>query len=244
MLEIRHLTKIYGNSFKAVDDVSLIINDGEIFAFIGPNGAGKTTTIKSVVGLHDYNSGEIFFNGVNIKNDMISFKKTLAYIPDNPELYENLTGYQFLNFIGDIYNIDKNQRIADIQKYADIFGISSNLGDLISSYSHGMRQKLSLISAFIRHPKLFILDEPFVGLDPKASHDVKVIMKEMCANGTSVFFSTHVLEVAEKLCDRVAIIKDGRIVAYGKMEDIKGDKSLEEVFLSVATDKAENEEIK
>ena len=234
MLIIKNLVKIYGGDFKAVDDISLTINDGEIFGFIGPNGAGKTTTIKSIMGLIKYNSGAIYFDDKNIKDDEMGFKRIVAYIPDNPELYNNLTGIQFLNFISDVYNLEVNKRNEDIAYYSDLFGIQSNLGDLISSYSHGMKQKLSLISAFIRHPKLLILDEPFVGLDPKAAFDVKEIMKKMCQEGSSVFFSTHVLEVAEKLCDRVAIIKNGKIVAYGRMEDVKGDQSLEDVFLEIA----------
>lgn len=234
MLIIKNLVKIYGGDFKAVDDISLTINDGEIFGFIGPNGAGKTTTIKSIMGLIKYNSGAIYFDDKNIKEDEMGFKRIVAYIPDNPELYNNLTGIQFLNFISDVYNLEVNKRNEDIAYYSDLFGIQSNLGDLISSYSHGMKQKLSLIAAFIRHPKLLILDEPFVGLDPKAAFDVKEIMKKMCQEGSSVFFSTHVLEVAEKLCDRVAIIKNGKIVAYGRMEDVKGDQSLEDVFLEIA----------
>ncbi len=235
MLVIKNLEKIYGGDFKAVDDISFTINDGEIFGFIGPNGAGKTTTIKSIMGLIKYNKGNIYFDDKNIKDNEIEFKKQVAYIPDNPELYNNLTGIQFLNFIADIYNISNEERNKDIEYYSNLFGIQSNLGDLISSYSHGMKQKLSLISAFIRHPKLLILDEPFVGLDPKAAFDVKEIMKKMCEEGNSVFFSTHVLEVAEKICDRVAIIKNGKLVAYGRMEDVKGDQSLEDVFLEIAT---------
>ena len=187
MLEIRNLVKTYGTSFRAVDDLSITINDGEIFAFIGPNGAGKTTTIKSIMGLLEYDSGAILFNGMNVKDHMMEFKKQTAYIPDNPDLYDNLTGIQFLNFIGDIYDMPLAERKNDIQKYASLFEISENLGDLISSYSHGMKQKLAVISALIRHPKLLILDEPFVGLDPKAAHDVKEIMQEMCAQGTSIF---------------------------------------------------------
>ena len=234
MLIINNLVKTYGQNFRAVDQISLKINDGEIFAFIGPNGAGKTTTIKCIVGLHDYDSGNISFNGIDNRMDALKFKSLFAYIPDNPDLYDNLTGLQFLNFIGDIYNIPKDKRQEDILLYSKKFGIDSNLGDLIQSYSHGMKQKLSLIGAFMRHPKLLILDEPFVGLDPKASFDVKEIMKDMCKQGSSVFFSTHVLEVAEKLCDHVAIINKGKIVAQGTMEEVKGDKSLEDVFLSIA----------
>lgn len=234
MLEIKNLVKTYGTNFRAVDDLSLIVNDGEIFGYIGPNGAGKTTTIKSVMGLINFDSGFITFNGLDVKKYPLEVKKQIAYIPDNPDIYDNLTGLQYLNFIADVYNIPLDARQADIKKYADLFEISSNLGDMISSYSHGMKQKLSLISAFIRHPKLLILDEPFVGLDPKAAFEVKEIMRQMCAEGASVFFSTHVLEVAEKLCDRVGIIKQGKLVAYGKMEDVKGNQSLEEVFLEIA----------
>lgn len=235
MLTVKNLVKIYGEGFRAVDDISFTINDGEIFGFIGPNGAGKTTTIKSIVGLIKYNYGNIYFDGKNILDDELDFKRKVVYIPDNPELYNNLTGIQFLNFVSDVYQIGTEARYKDIEYYSNLFGIKENLGDLISTYSHGMKQKLSLISAFIRHPKLLILDEPFVGLDPKAAFDVKEIMKKMCSEGSSVFFSTHVLEVAEKLCNRVAIIKNGKIVSYGRMEDVKGDKSLEDVFLDIAT---------
>lgn len=234
MLEISNLVKIYNGDFRAVDDVSLTIGDGEIFGFIGPNGAGKTTTIKSVVGLIEFEGGIISFDGLDVAKNRNKVKAKIAYIPDNPEIYDNLTGIQYLNFIGDICSLDKDARLKDIEKYADMFGITKNLGDLVSSYSHGMKQKLALISAFIRHPKLLILDEPFVGLDPKASHDVKEVMKNMCEEGNSVFFSTHVLEVAEKLCDKVAIINHGKIVASGTMEEVKGSSSLEEVFLSIA----------
>jgi len=235
MLVIKNLVKIYGKDFKAIDDVNLVINDGEIFGFIGPNGAGKTTTIKCIMGLLKFDKGEITFNGLDAVKDNYEVKKQVTYIPDNPDLYDNLTGIQFLNFISDIYSLETNKKNEDIKKYSSLFGIEENLGDQISSYSHGMKQKLSLISAFIRHPKLLILDEPFVGLDPKASHDVKEIMREMCKDGCSVFFSTHVLEVAEKLCDRVAIIKDGKIRACGIVEDVKGEQSLEDVFLEIAT---------
>ena len=237
MLEISNLVKIYNGEFRAVDDVSLTIGDGEIFGFIGPNGAGKTTTIKSVVGLIEFEGGTIRFDGLDVAKNRNKVKAKIAYIPDNPEIYDNLTGIQYLNFVGDICGLEKDARIKDIEKYADMFGITKNLGDLVSSYSHGMKQKLALISAFIRHPKLLILDEPFVGLDPKASHDVKEVMKNMCEEGNSVFFSTHVLEVAEKLCDKVAIINHGKIVASGTMEEVKGSSSLEEVFLSIANTK-------
>ena len=233
MLEIRGLEKTYGGTKKAVDNIDLSINDGEIFGFIGHNGAGKTTTIKCVVGILPFEKGEIYIDGKNIKNNALECKKITAYIPDNPDLYELLTGIQYLNFISDLYSISGDDRRTRIDKYANLFGLSSNLGDLIQSYSHGMKQKLALISALIRQPKLLILDEPFVGLDPKAAHEVKEVMKEMCASGTSIFFSTHVLEVAEKLCDKVAIIKEGRIMTTGTMEEVKGDKSLEDVFLEL-----------
>jgi ABC-2 type transport system ATP-binding protein len=233
MLEIKNLSKTYSGGKLAVDDISLSIGSGEIFGFIGPNGAGKTTTIKCVVGILDFEKGEILVDGKSIKKQPIECKQVVAYIPDNPDLYEQLTGIQYLNFICDIYRISAKDRNEDITKYSDLFEIKKNLGDLISSYSHGMKQKLALISALVRKPKLLILDEPFVGLDPKASFSVKEIMKEMCANGASVFFSTHVLEVAEKLCDHVAIIQKGKIVAYGTMEEVRGDQSLEEVFLEL-----------
>ena len=231
MLKIERLTKIYQKNKKAVDNITLEIKDGEIFGFIGHNGAGKTTTLKCCVGILNFEEGEITLDGLSIKKDPVDFKKQIAYIPDNPDLYEQLTGIQYLNFISDIYEI--NERNEMIEKYSDIFEIKDVLGNMISSYSHGMKQKLALTSAIIRKPKLLILDEPFVGLDPKASFQVKEIMKEMCKEGTSIFFSTHVLEVAEKICDHVAIIKDGKIVAYGTMDEIKGDKSLEAVFMEL-----------
>ena len=232
MLVIKNLKKNYGNT-EVLHGVNLEINDGEIFGFIGHNGAGKTTTIKCVCGILDFTDGEILIDGINIKQDPIGAKKILAYIPDNPDMYELLTGIQYLNFICDIYKIDSKTRKQEIEKYAKTFEILNNLGDMIQTYSHGMKQKLAIISALIRKPKLLILDEPFVGLDPKASHTVKELMKEMCNNGSSVFFSTHVLEVAEKLCDKVAIIKKGDIIATGTMEEVKGDKSLEDVFLEL-----------
>jgi len=236
MLKITNLSKTYENGKKAVDDVSLTIESGEIFAFIGHNGAGKTTTIKCAVGLLEFEKGEILIDNMSIKENPIACKQITAYIPDNPDIYQSLTGIQFLNFIADIYKIPKDIRNKDIARYANLYEITKNLGDLISSYSHGMKQKLILISALIRHPKLLILDEPFVGLDPKASHATKELMKEMCENeGASVFFSTHVLEVAEKLCDKVAIIKNGKIVAMGPMDEIRGDKTLEDVFLELET---------
>mgnify|MGYP003293393125 CR=1 FL=1 len=236
MLEITGLTKTYPGGKKALTDVNLSIADGEIFGFIGHNGAGKTTTIKSVVGILTYDSGRILVNGMDIKEKPMECKQITAYIPDNPDLYEMLTGIQYLNFISDIYKIDKNKRTEIITKYADMFEITKNLGDVISTYSHGMKQKLALISALIRNPKLLILDEPFVGLDPKAAFLVKETMKDLCNNGTSIFFSTHVLEVAEKLCDKIAIIKDGKIIATGTVEEVKGDKSLEDVFLELANE--------
>lgn len=233
LLEIKNLTKIYSKNIKAANDVSLMIKKGEIFGFIGHNGAGKTTTIKCVVGLLDYNNGEILFEGRNIKEFPLEYKKQIAYIPDNPDLYEYLSGLQYLNFVCDIYGISKNERLKDIKKYSEMFDIELNLKDLISTYSHGMKQKLALISALVRHPKLLILDEPFVGLDPKAAYDLKVVMKEMCNEGCSIFFSTHVLEVAEKLCDKIAIIKKGEIIVCGDVDIVKGDTSLENVFLEL-----------
>jgi ABC-2 type transport system ATP-binding protein len=233
MLKIRNLSKTYPKGKKAVDNISLDIRPGEIFGFIGHNGAGKTTTIKCIAGILDFEEGEIYVNGKSIQEDPVACKQVMAYIPDNPDLYEQMTGVQFLNFICDIYGISEEQRNREINKYAEVLGIKGNLGDTISTYSHGMKQKLALISALARKPKLMVLDEPFVGLDPKASYDVKQIMREMCNFGSSVFFSTHVLEVAEKLCDHVAIIKDGKIVAYGTMEEVKGDNSLEDVFLEL-----------
>jgi ABC-2 type transport system ATP-binding protein len=233
MLEIKNLSKTYSGGKLAVDDVSFSIGDGEIFGFIGHNGAGKTTTLKSVVGILDFEKGDIFINGKSIKTNPLECKQQIAYIPDNPDLYEQLTGIQYLNFICDIYRVSSSDRNESISKLAELFEIKKNLGDLISSYSHGMKQKLALISALVRKPKLLVLDEPFVGLDPKAAFSVKELMKEMCAQGSSVFFSTHVLEVAEKLCHRVAIIQKGKIVANGTMEEVKGNKSLEDVFLEL-----------
>lgn len=233
MLEIINFSKAYKNGKKAVNNISLKVNDGEIFAFIGHNGAGKTTTIKSIVGILEFEEGDILIDGISIKKDPIGCKKNIAYIPDNPDIYESLTGIQYLNFITDIFNVSKNDRENSIKYYADKFEITNFLGDLISSYSHGMKQKLVLISALLHKPKLLILDEPFVGLDPKASHLLKEEMKTLCRNGVSIFFSTHVLEVAEKLCDKVAIIKDGVIVSQGKMEAVKGNSSLEDIFMEL-----------
>ncbi len=232
MLKIEHLVKSYGEK-KAVDDLTLHILPGEIYGFIGHNGAGKTTTIKSVVGIQNYDSGEIFINGVNIKDDPIGCKKITAYIPDNPDLYEFMSGVQYLSFIGSVFGITQEAMKERIEKYADLFEIKADLGAAIGQYSHGMKQKLALISALIHEPKLVVLDEPFVGLDPKASHILKGIMREICDRGGSIFFSTHVLEVAEKLCDKIAIIKGGKLVRSGTMEEVKGDESLEEVFLDL-----------
>ena len=232
MLEIKNLTKIYG-SHKAVDNLSLHIKAGEIYGFIGHNGAGKTTTLKSAVGILQFDEGEILIDGTSVKQDPIACKKKIAYIPDNPDLYEFMTGIGYLNFVADIFEVDAIKRKELIEKYAKVFEITDNLSQSISSYSHGMKQKLAVISALIHSPKLIIMDEPFVGLDPKASHELKGIMREMCNNGSAIFFSTHVLEVAEKLCDKVAIIKDGKLIKSGTMDEVKGDSSLESVFLEL-----------
>ncbi|WP_195971124.1 ABC transporter ATP-binding protein [Clostridium thermobutyricum] len=236
MLEIKNFSKSYLKGKKAVDNVNLTIQDGEIFGFIGHNGAGKTTTIKSIVGILKVEEGDILINGLSIIKNPKECKKIMAYVPDNPDIYENLTGIQYLNFISDVYKISKKDREERIKEYADLFQLTSALGDLISSYSHGMKQKLVIISALIHKPKILILDEPFVGLDPVASHKVKEIMREMCNEEASIFFSTHVLEVAEKLCDKVAIIKNGQIVANGDVKDIIGDSSLEELFMELEED--------
>ncbi|MCI5606892.1 MAG: ABC transporter ATP-binding protein [Treponema sp.] len=232
MLEIKNYSKSYGNK-KAADNICLSVDAGDIFGFIGHNGAGKSTTIRAVVGVMDFEEGEIFIDGHSVKNEPLECKKVTAYIPDNPDLYEHLTGIQYLNFIADVFKIDSENRASLIKKYADMFEITSSLGDPISSFSHGMKQKLAIISALLHNPKLLVLDEPFVGLDPKAALTLKNIMKDLCAKGSAVFFSTHVLEVAEKLCNKIAIIKDGKIVACGKTEELVGDKSLEEVFMEV-----------
>lgn len=236
MLEIKNLTKVYGNNFKAVDNLSLCVNRGEIYGFIGHNGAGKSTTIKAVVGALAFDNGEILIDGISVSKRPLDAKNITAYVPDNPDIYDSLTGIQYLNFIADIFKVSSEKRNELIRKYSALFEIDSNLGDLISSYSHGMKQKLVLVSAFIHQPKLLIMDEPFVGLDPIASHNVKTLMREFCDNGGAIFFSTHVLEVAEKLCDRVGIIKNGQLVAEGKMEDIVGNSSLESVFLGLANE--------
>ena len=237
MLEIKHYSKTYGKGKKAADDVCLTVESGDIYGFIGHNGAGKSTTIRAVVGVLDFTEGEIYIDGHSVKEEPMACKKITAYIPDNPDLYENLTGIQYLNFIADVFGISAAEREKSIKKYADLFEITNSLGDLISSYSHGMKQKVAIISALIHQPKLLVLDEPFVGLDPKASFTLKELMREMCKNGTAVFFSTHVLDVAEKLCNKIAIIKHGRIIASGSMEELTEGHSLEEVFLE-----ADNEE--
>lgn len=234
MLEIKNYTKIYKGGKVAVDHLNLTIEDGDIYGFIGHNGAGKTTTIKAVAGILDFNEGEILIDGKSIKSQPIQCKQEMAYIPDNPDIYEYLTGIKYLNFIADIYGVSKNDREERIKKYGDMFEITGNLGDLISSYSHGMKQKLVLISALIHRPKLLILDEPFVGLDPKASLTLKKLMKEMCREGCAIFFSTHVLEVAQKLCNKIAIIKNGHLVVCGDMDTVLGDSSLEDVFMEVS----------
>lgn len=232
MLRIEHLTKIYGDK-RAVDDLSLHIRPGEIYGFIGHNGAGKTTTIKSCCGILRYDSGEVYIDGISMKEDPIACKKKIAYIPDNPDLYEFMTGIQFLNFVADIFGVSAKDRSERIRRYGDAFELTSDLAQPISAYSHGMKQKLTIISALIHEPGLIIMDEPFVGLDPKASHLLKGIMRDICNGGGAIFFSTHVLEVAEKLCDKVAIIKSGRLIKSGTMEEVKGDTSLEDVFLEL-----------
>lgn len=232
MLRIENLTKTYGDK-KAVDNLSLHIQSGEIYGFIGHNGAGKTTTLKSCCGILQFDQGDIYIDGASIKDKPIECKRKLAYIPDNPDLYEFLSGIKYLNFIADVYGISKQDREGRIKRYADMLELTSDLAQPISAYSHGMKQKLAIISALIHNPKLMIMDEPFVGLDPKASHLLKQLMRDICDRGGAIFFSTHVLEVAEKLCDKVAIIKNGRLVASGSMEEVKGDDSLESVFLEL-----------
>lgn len=232
MLKIKNLTKRYGDKL-AVDNLSLHIMPGEIYGFIGHNGAGKTTTIKACTGILNFEEGDILIDGLSIKEKPLECKKQMAYIPDNPDMYDFMTGIGYLNFIADIFDVPEEVRDELIDKYADAFEIKDNLGQLISEYSHGMKQKLAIISAWIHEPKLVIMDEPFVGLDPKASHILKQMMRKMCDDGGAIFFSTHVLEVAEKLCDKVAIIKGGRLVKAGIMEQVKGDESLESVFLEL-----------
>ena len=232
MLRIEHLTKTYGDK-KAVDDLTLHIQPGEIYGFIGHNGAGKTTTLKSVVGILAFDGGEIYVDGTSVKADPLTCKKKIAYIPDNPDLYEYMTGIQYLNFVADIFGISAEVRRQRIHTYAGAFELTDDLAQPISAYSHGMKQKLAVISALVHDPKLVIMDEPFVGLDPKAAHTLKELMREICDRGGAIFFSTHVLEVAEKLCDKVAIIKNGQLIKSGTMEEVKGDESLESVFLEL-----------
>lgn len=236
MLTISHFTKTYQGGKKAVDDLSLTVESGEIMGFIGHNGAGKTTTLRSVAGILDFEEGDIEIAGFDIKTDSVSAKSITAFLPDNPDLYEFMTGISYLNFIADIYNISGEERTERIKKYADAFQLTGSLGSDISSYSHGMKQKLALISAMIRNPKLLILDEPFVGLDPQAAFTMKTYLREVCDNGGAVIFSTHVLEVAEKLCDKIAIIRGGRLVEVGKTSDVVGKSNLESVFLELASE--------
>ena len=232
MLKINHLTKTYGEK-KAVDDLNLHINPGEIYGFIGHNGAGKTTTLKSVVGILQFDQGEILIDGKSIQTDPLACKREIAYIPDNPDLYDYMTGIKYLNFIADVFGVSAEDRQTRICKYADFFELTADLAQPIAAYSHGMKQKLAIIAAWLHQPKLIVMDEPFVGLDPKASHLLKEMMRDICDAGGAIFFSTHVLEVAEKLCDKVAIIKGGKLVRSGTMEQVKGDDSLEEVFLEL-----------
>ena len=232
MLRIENLTKTYGEK-RAVDNLSLHIEPGEIYGFIGHNGAGKTTTLKAVVGILQFDKGEVFIKGESIRKNPLACKQKIAYIPDNPDLYEFMTGIKFLNFIADIFGVPEEKRQERIRKYADLFEMTENLAQPIASYSHGMKQKLAIISAWIHEPKLIIMDEPFVGLDPKAAHILKQMMREICDEGGAIFFSTHVLEVAEKLCDKVAIIRNGQLIQSGTMQEVKGDDSLEEVFLEL-----------
>lgn len=235
MLEINHYTKRYGDK-KAVDDLTLHIAPGEIYGFIGHNGAGKTTTLKACAGILQFDEGGIKIGGINIKDDPLACKKITAYIPDNPDLYDFMSGIKYLNFIADIFEVGEKERAERIKKYADMFEITPDLSQPIASYSHGMKQKLALISAWIHEPKLIIMDEPFVGLDPKASHLLKGMMRSVCDNGGAIFFSTHVLEVAQKLCDKVAIIKGGKLIRSGTMDEVRGDDSLEDVFLELEDD--------
>ena len=233
VLEIRHFGKTYGNGKRAAENVNLVVQPGEIYGFIGHNGAGKTTTIRAAVGVLDFIEGDILINGHSVKTEPVLCKSQTAYIPDNPDIYEFLTGMQYLNYMGDVFRVDAGTRKQRIMRYSELLGMTGDLGDLIGNYSHGMKQKIVLIGAFLHEPKLLVLDEPFVGLDPEASYHLKEMMKELCAKGSAIFFSTHVLDVAEKLCHKVAIIKAGRIIASGTMEEVKGSGSLEEAFLEV-----------
>ncbi len=239
MLRIENLSKSYGEK-KAVDNVSLHIKAGEIYGFIGHNGAGKTTTLKACCGILGFEEGEIYVDGVSVRENPLECKRKIAYIPDNPDLYGFMTGIQYLQFIGDIFEVPAKVRKERIAKYAELFNLTADLGELISAYSHGMKQKLALISALIHKPRLMIMDEPFVGLDPKAAHQVKELMRKMCDEGCAIFFSTHVLEVAEKLCDKVAVIQGGKIIKEGTMDEVKGDSSLEKVFLGLEEKDAES----
>ena len=234
MLIINNVTKKYGNGLTANDNISLTINDGEIYGFIGPNGAGKSTLIKSIVGLHSFDFGEIILDDITLKTNPLEYKRKIAYIPDNPDLYENVRAINYLNFIADVFKIAKDKRIALIEKYANIFEIKDSLNMPIKTFSHGMKQKLAIIGALIHEPKLLVLDEPFVGLDPKSSHNLKLLMQELMNKGSIIFFSSHVLEVVEKLCDHVCIIKNGEIIKDGTVEEVVGDQSLEDVFLELA----------
>lgn len=233
VLEIKNYSKVYSGNKKAVDSLNLSVKAGEIHAFIGHNGAGKTTTIRAVVGIMDFDEGEILINGYSVKDEPVKCKSMTAYIPDNPDLYDYITGIQYLNYMCDMFSVSAKERVQRIQKYADVLKLTDSLGDLISSYSHGMKQKLALTGAFIHSPQLLVLDEPFVGLDPEASFYLKKIMRELCDAGTAIFFSTHVLEVAEKLCDKVTIINNGKLIESGTMEEIKGSHSLEDIFMEV-----------
>ena len=235
MLDIQHLTKTYGEK-KAVDDLTLHIAPGEIYGFIGHNGAGKTTTLKAVVGILQFDSGDITIGGRSIKTEPLACKREIAYIPDNPDLYDYMTGIKYLHFIADVFGVDAQTRQERIRRYADTFELTDDLAQPIAAYSHGMKQKLAIIAAWLHDPRLIVMDEPFVGLDPKAAHTLKGMMRQVCDNGGAIFFSTHVLEVAEKLCDKVAIIKGGRLIRSGTMEEVKGDDSLEEVFLELEED--------
>lgn len=233
MLEIKNVSKTYKKStVKAIDHIQITIEDGDIYGFVGPNGAGKSTTIKCVTGILDFEDGDILLDGVSIKKNALECKRSMAYVPDNPDIYENLSGIDYINFICDIYGV-KEERKDLIHHYADLFGIKDRLADSIKNYSHGMKQKVVLIAAIVHKPKLLVLDEPFVGLDPKAAYDLKEIMKELCSQGTMIFFSSHVLEVVEKLCNKIAIIKEGKIISSGTIEEVKGDTSLEDVFLEL-----------
>ena len=236
ILEIKNFSKTYKGNKKAVDNLCITVEAGDIYGFIGHNGAGKSTTIKSVVGVLEFTEGEIYIDGHSVKKEPMECKSITAYIPDNPDIYEFLTGIQYLNFVADIFGIEQSVRQERITTYGDLFGITENLGDLISSYSHGMKQKVAIISALVHEPKLLVLDEPFVGLDPKAALDLKNIMKELCRQGSAIFFSTHVLEVAQKLCNKIAIIKDGKLVTSGNMEEVVKNQSLEDLFMEVTTD--------